>query len=979
MNAVTWARARELLAEAAERPEADRERYVVDHCADPELRREILTMLGSPAPLSEIVAAGALTPGAVVGPYRIEVLLGWGGMGEVYRAHDSRLDREVAIKVLPARFAQDRARLERFEREAKVLAAINHPNIAHIYGLEESTGVRALVMELVEGDTLADRLIRGPLPMNEGLAIAKQIAEALEAAHEHGVIHRDLKPANIKVRHDGTVKVLDFGLAKVTAWEQGGDHTSPTSVTAGGTFEGLILGTAAYMSPEQARGQAVDKRADIWAFGVVLYEMLTGRRAFDGQDISVTLASVLTTDPDWRLLPTATPASLRRLLMRCLTKDPRHRLQAIGDARLEIDELQLEHVISEGLEKDRHFRPHDPEMHAELQPLEHDTGARSVDLVGGAQGVGAASAVGQSATTRSPGEAGTEQAKTGTLKMAIAAAVILLLTAAVFGARQLLKREPSFTLQNMQVARLTDRGKVKDVAISPDGRYVVYVLADGERESLWVRNVATKSDVQVLAPDALSFGGVSFSPDGNYVYFTRSGRNRTTYRYLYVMPVLGGAARQLIRDVDTRVSFSPDGRQLAFLRGVPEKHAMEIHVAGVDGTGDRVLVTLPTSPNRMGSFWTTPWSPNGDSIAVPWSETDKEMRNFLSVIRVADGAREDLYSGRDLVRGLAWLPDGRSLLVVFSLESEHRGQLFVVSYPSGTIRRFTNDLSSYFVVSLSKDAQKLVTLEMRATVHIWVVPHGHTAQARQITFGQTRDIFVAPGPADKLLLGNRGGEPSVMNRDGSGREPLMPAASLGSSMSNCADRYVVFDQFNGSKFELWRTDADGANAVKLADDAASPNCAPDGKTVLYTSWTANKLYVIPVAGGARTELTNNPMVFEPAYSPDGQLIEYGYAMLDDAPFKIAVIPSGGGSPLWDFQLPNGAGRLRWSPDQRGVQFVWTRNGATNVWEQLLAGGEPRQVTNFTSGEIADFCWSRDDLFLAKGESTRDAVLLSSFR
>ena len=281
----------------------------------------------------------ALTSGTRLGVYEITGAIGAGGMGEVYRARDTKLNRDVAIKVLPELFATDPERLARFTREAQTLATLNHPNIAHIHGLDESGHVRALVMELVPGDDLSVLIARGPIPLAEALPIARQIAEALEAAHESGIIHRDLKPANVKVRPDGTVKVLDFGLAKALAPEgasAAADH-SPT-LTARATQMGMIIGTAAYMAPEQAKGKAVDKRADIWAFGVVLYEMLAGRRAFDGDDTSTTLASVLMKDPEWTALPAATPPAIRALVARCLVKDPRQRLRDMGDARLQLED-----------------------------------------------------------------------------------------------------------------------------------------------------------------------------------------------------------------------------------------------------------------------------------------------------------------------------------------------------------------------------------------------------------------------------------------------------------------------------------------------------------------------------------------------------------------------------------------------------------------------------------------------------------------
>ena len=278
--------------------------------------------------------------GRDIGTYRILSLLGAGGMGEVYRARDTKLGREVAIKMLPSAFTRDTERRARFEREARGLATLNHPHIGAIYGLEHADGVQALVLELVEGETLADRIARGPIPLNEAMTMARQIADALEAAHEKGIVHRDLKPANIKITPDGVVKVLDFGLAKAASGDAAPvDLTQSPTLTVGGTREGIILGTAAYMSPEQARGRTADKRADVWAFGVVLYEMLTGRQAFGGETTSDILAKVIEREPDWTALPASTPPRLRELLRRCGRKDPKTRLQAIGDARIQIEEL----------------------------------------------------------------------------------------------------------------------------------------------------------------------------------------------------------------------------------------------------------------------------------------------------------------------------------------------------------------------------------------------------------------------------------------------------------------------------------------------------------------------------------------------------------------------------------------------------------------------------------------------------------------
>ena len=360
-----WPRVKALFQAAVERPPAERDAFLAAATGDDDaLRQEVASLLTSdasnvsfldqlpvarepghsdllaalPASMDQTLPYPVLTLGRRVGPYEIVAPLGAGAMGEVYRAHDTTLNRDVALKVLPELFAVDADRLARFTREAHVLASLNHPNIATIYGLEESNGTQALVLELVEGPTLADRIARGPLALDEALTIARQIADALEAAHEKGIIHRDLKPANIKIAGNGVVKVLDFGLAKVWDGAPQSDLAGSQRLNATDSGERTILGTPAYMSPEQARGKPLDKRTDIWSFGCVLHEMLTGRQAFAGETVSDTIAAILEREPEWKALPDTTPVSVRQLLKRCFEKDPRRRVRDIGDARIELDD-----------------------------------------------------------------------------------------------------------------------------------------------------------------------------------------------------------------------------------------------------------------------------------------------------------------------------------------------------------------------------------------------------------------------------------------------------------------------------------------------------------------------------------------------------------------------------------------------------------------------------------------------------------------
>jgi eukaryotic-like serine/threonine-protein kinase len=493
----------------------------------------------------------SLAAGTRLGPYEILSVLGAGGMGEVYRARDTKLHRDVALKVLPDSFANDPDRLARFQREAQVLASLNHPNIAHIHGLEESNGVRALVMELVEGEDLAQRLTRGAIPIDEALPIAKQVAEALEAAHEQGIVHRDLKPANIKLRPDGTVKVLDFGLAKAMEPVSVGANVSqsPTITTPAMTQAGMILGTAAYMSPEQARGKAVDKRADIWAFGCVLYEMLTGARAFQGEDVTDTIVAVVSKEPDWALLPAATPDRLRQLLRRSLIKDPKQRLRDIGDARIELDAQ--------------------PETVALGRP-------GSVPMVGVSRrrfwiavSVAALVCLTTAAVAYRAGHSS---------DAARARAVVATLTA-----------EPGLTLSE----------RFAHPALSPDGTRVVYPAIDQRGiQSLWVRPLAEARATRLAGTDGATFP--FWSPDGRSVGFFANDQVRTMDgsggpARTICAPVLngsgaswgalgdiviagsqgmlraraeGGACKAFVTDLKdtflTRPSFLPDGRRFVY-------------------------------------------------------------------------------------------------------------------------------------------------------------------------------------------------------------------------------------------------------------------------------------------------------------------------------------------------------------------------------------------------------------------------------
>ena len=486
MTPERWRQVEALYLRALEQPTTGRSAWVAEACAgDGDLRKEVEFLLShaSMAGLHGDGAGGAveafagtrsiaLMPRQRMGVYEIQAPIGAGGMGEVYRAHDTRLGREVAIKILPRAFVADPDRMARFEREARVLASLNHPNIATIHGVEENDGVKALVLEFVRGDTLAERIAstrRGGLPIADTLTIARQIVEALDAAHEQGIVHRDLKPANIKITADGLVKVLDFGLAKLQPITVATDGSQAPTMTMSATREGLIVGTAAYMSPEQARGQAVDRRTDIWAFGCVLYEMLTGCPAFARGTVTDTLAAVIEREPDWMALPQSTPAPIARLLRRCLKKDRKHRLRDVGDARIEIDDARAGSTSPGGDE------------------------ARGIPrkwpwtLLGGLAGVALVLGVGWGVTWMR-----SAATQTSTVKLTMNAP--------------------------LGTEFVDDSG----VAISPDGRAVAFVARSSSGTSLWVQSLNSLTAKVLPGTDDAVFP--FWSPDSRSVGFFAAGK-----------------------------------------------------------------------------------------------------------------------------------------------------------------------------------------------------------------------------------------------------------------------------------------------------------------------------------------------------------------------------------------------------------------------------------------------------------------------
>jgi serine/threonine protein kinase len=855
----------------------------------------------------------ALTNGTKLGPYEIVALAGVGGMGEVYRARDTKLGREVALKVLPEAVAHDAERMTRFRREAQVLASLNHPNIASIYGFEDSGSAHALVMELVEGPTLADRIAQGPIPLDEALPIARQIAEALEYAHERGIIHRDLKPSNVKLTTEGRAKLLDFGLAKAL-WDETAAvdiSTSPT-ISRLATQAGIILGTAAYMSPEQARGKTVDKRSDVWAFGCLLYELLTAKRAFSGETVPDTLAAVLGGEPDWQALPVTIPMRIRDLLRRCLQKDPQRRLRDLGDAQIEIEE--------------------------ELTALDQQAGS-SVSLHKDVSG-------------RQTSPPALEQKRYVWLTW-----ILLALLAAGFGAWIVANRSgPKFRnpLSNAQFTPLTNfNGAETDPAISPDGKFVAFISNRSGTFDIWLiqangsslANLTQGRIGDVRAP----LRAIGFSGDGLEVWSAG-----TPQRRLMLWPLMGGAPRNFLDEHAAEVAWSPDDSRLVYHTWDPGDPTF---VADYNGSNERQIVHNEAGLHNHYQVW----SKDGRWIyLVRGRPATREM----DLWRISpNGGKPEQLTHLDTDIAYPTPIDERTVLFVARSQDGAGPWLWAFDLKTRNTYRVSSGLEQYTALTATADGQRLAASVVTPRANLWTVPiTNHIVEEQAVESFQLPTMRAkAPRFAGGSLfyLSSRDGADGLW-RYGDGQALEIWKGSEGALQSPAAasadGQSVAFVLRRNGKEQMHVMAADGTQLRPLSNEVDARGTAswsPDGKWIVVAGSMVGGpgLFKLPVDGGRPVRIATGPFL-DPVWSPRGDLIVYcGTQVFTTAPL-LAVRPDGTPVTLPKIDVRREGERARFLPDGTGLVYMLGDTLAgQDFWLLDLRTMHSRRLTRLSSPDV----------------------------
>jgi serine/threonine protein kinase len=890
--------------------------------------------------------------GQTISHFQITAKLGEGGMGVVYEAKDLALNRIVALKFLPHGVETDEPERARFLQEARAAAALNHPNICTIYEIAEVEGQQFIVMEFVEGKTL--REIVPVKKMQDGITYAIQIAEALQEAHTHGIVHRDIKAENIMVNSKNQVKVMDFGLAKL----KGTLKLTKTSST---------IGTLAYMAPEHIQGEEVDARSDIFSFGIVLYEMLTGHLPFRGEHEAAMVYSIVNEEPTpvQQYIP-AISSEIVHIIDRALDKDPEDRYQSAHEMTIDLRRAKKEST--------RIVKPSASQGPASLTP-------------------------------ETPRQISTASAARMNKRIWYIAGLALAAVAFAIAWKILLsggqQSADSYPFQTFRLVRIATDARAMQAALSPDGRYIIYAANEPSgKQSVWMRQVSAASSVRILPPEDISwYSGFTFSPDGDRVYYSATTES-TTRQALFVVPTLGGTPRKLSDNISGAVAVSPDEKQLAFIRQNQDEGEEVLMVCAPDGTSEHTLVSRRGEDFFVGAMGQAPaWSPDGKTIAVSAGSVTGKFYMSVLLVSVADGSSRLATSHRwEDVGRVVWVNDGRGV-VLSAIEylTGLSSQLWYVDLATGKVRRITTDLNSYDATSLSitADQSKLLALQQTFYSTITILPGGDLHRARQITSRSANgegENGLDWTPGGQLVFGSLvSGNADIwmMDADGKNRHQLTTKPYYESSPSVSWDgQLITYVSTRDTTSHVWRMAIDGNNQEPLTTgilDDYSPRCAPDSRWIYFDSYRnkgRRNLWKVPPSGGDPIKVSDDDVYSAGrGISPDGRSIVVRFLLTAENKWRWAILSSANGTHTKEFDLPTTTSeqKVSWMPDGKAVAYIDTRNLVSNIWVLPLETMKAYQLTRFESELISDFAWSKDGKTLAvvRGELSSDVVLLTN--